>query len=231
MSQEAIVLKAQLRDRVGKGAARELRRNSMVPAVIYGDKKDPLAIALPYKDLAMALHGGGFMTTIANIDVDGTKHSVLPRDFQLDPVRDFIEHVDFLRVGKNTKVTVAIPVHVINEEESPGLKRGGVVNMVRHEVEVNCPADSIPDYLEIDMTGLDIGDGVHISAVKLPEGVTPAITDRDFTIATVAAPAALTAEEDAGETEDTDVETEVIGEESEDGEGEEGSGEGDAKEE
>ncbi len=195
MSQEATVLKAQLRDRVGKGAARELRRNSMVPAVIYGDKKDPLAIALPYKELAMALHGGGFMTTIANIDVDGTKHSVLPRDYQLDPVRDFIEHVDFLRVGKNTKVTVAT------------------------------------DYLEIDMTGLDIGDGVHISAVKLPEGVTPAITDRDFTIATVAAPAALTAEEDAGETEDTDVETEVIGEESEDGEGEEGSGEGDAKEE
>ena len=222
MSQEAEVLKGQLRERTGKGAARELRRNSMVPAVIYGDKKDPLPIALPYKELSMRLFGGGFMTTIATIEVDGTKHKVLPKDYQLDPVRDFVEHVDFLRIGRNTTVTVAIPVVVINEEESPGIRRGGVMNMVRHEVEVNCPADSIPESIEIDVSGLDINDGVHISAVTLPEGVVPTITDRDFTIATVAAPAGLKSEEAEAEEEGAPEapETEIIGEKQEE-EGEE----------
>lgn len=217
MSQEAEVLKGQLRERTGKGAARHLRRNSMVPAVIYGDKKDPLPIALPYKELAHRLFGGGFMTTIATIEVDGTKHKVLPKDYQLDPVRDFVEHVDFLRIGRGTTVTVAIPVVVINEEESPGLRRGGVINMVRHDVEVNCPADSIPDSIEVDVTGLDINDGVHISAIELPEGVTPAITDRDFTIATIAAPAGLKSEEAEDEDEGAPEapETEIIGEKQE----------------
>ena len=195
MSHDSYELKAEARERVGKGSARELRRNGKVPAVIYGDKQSPLSIALSYKDVYYKIHGGGFMTTVATIDVDGQKIQVLPKDYQLDPVRDFPIHVDFLRISKDSVVTVQIPVHFANEEKSPGIKRGGVLNVVRHEIEFTCPATAIPDFIEVDLTGLDIGDSVHISAVKLPEGVTPTITDRDFTIATVAAPAGLKAEE------------------------------------
>ncbi|MDH6234447.1 large subunit ribosomal protein L25 [Mesorhizobium soli] len=194
---ETYELKAEARERVGKGSARELRRNGKIPAVIYGDKQPPLAITVPYKEIFYKIHGGGFMTTVATIDVDGKKIQVLPKDYQLDPVRDFPMHVDFLRVGKNTEVNVNVPVHFINEEQSPGIKRGGVLNIVRHDVEFHCPANAIPEFIEIDLTGLDIGDSVHISAVKLPKNVKPVITDRDFTIATVAAPAGLKSEEGA----------------------------------
>ena len=188
-------LKAEARERVGKGSARELRRNGKVPAVIYGDKQTPLSIALSYKDVYYKIHGGGFMTTIATIDLDGQKIQVLPKDYQLDPVRDFPMHVDFLRVSKNTVVTVQIPVHFINEEKSAGLKRGGVLNIVRHEIEATVPANAIPDFIEVDLSGTDLGDSIHISAVTLPKDVTPTITDRDFTIATIAAPAGLKSEE------------------------------------
>ncbi|MGN6469041.1 MAG: 50S ribosomal protein L25/general stress protein Ctc, partial [Rhizobiaceae bacterium] len=132
-----------------------------------------------------------FMTTIATIDVGGEKIQVLPKDYQLDPVRDFPMHVDFLRIGKDTIVTVDIPVHFINEDKSPGIKRGGVLNVVRHEVEFHCPATAIPEFITLDLEGTDIGDSLHISAVKLPEGVTPVITDRDFTIATIAGSSAM----------------------------------------
>lgn len=196
---ETYELKAEARERVGKGSAREVRRNGKVPAVIYGDKQPPLAIALDYKDVYYKIHGGGFMTTVATIDVDGKKIQVLPKDYQLDPVRDFPMHVDFLRVGKNTEVNVQVPVHFINEEKSPGLKRGGVLNIVRHEVEFHCPADAIPEFITVDLTGADIGDSIHISAVKLPAGVKPVITDRDFTIATVAGSAAMKPEAEAAE--------------------------------
>jgi large subunit ribosomal protein L25 len=222
MSHESYELKAEARERVGKGAAREIRRNGKIPAVIYGDNKPPLAITLPYKDVHIRIHAGGFLTTIATIDVDGEKHRVLPKDFQRDPVRDFTTHVDFLRVGKNTIVTVDIPVHFLNDEMAPGIKRGGVLNIVRHTVECTCPADSIPDAIEIDLTGLAIGDSVHISAVTLPEGVKPTITDRDFTIATIAAPAGLTAAEEAGVDEAVLEAEEAEAEASEDEEGEEG---------
>ena len=195
MSHETYELTAVKRDRAGKGSSRALRRNGQIPAVIYGDKKAPVSIALPYKEVHLKIHAGGFMTTIATINVDGEKIQVLPKDYQMDPVRGFTTHVDFLRVSRNTMVTVEVPVHFLNDEAAPGIKRGGVLNVVRHEVEVECPANAIPDALEIDLTGLDIGDSVHISAVKLPKGVTPTITDRDFTIATIAAPAALRAEE------------------------------------
>lgn len=191
MSHTTYELKAAKRERVGKGAARELRRNGQVPAVIYGDKQAPLAIALSYKEIYYKIHGGGFLTTVATIDVDGDKIQVLPKDFALDPVRDFPIHVDFLRVGKSTIVTVAVPVHAVNQDKSPGLKRGGVLNMVRHEVEFYCPADSIPDYIEIDLAGRDIGESIHISQVVLPAGVKPVIGDRDFTIATVAGSSAM----------------------------------------
>ena len=191
-------LKAEARDRVGKGSARELRRNGKVPAVIYGDKQAPLAIALSYKDVYYKIHGGGFLTTVATIDVDGKKIQVLPKDFQLDPVKDFPIHVDFLRISKDTEVNVNIPVRFINEEKSPGIKRGGTLNVVRHEVEFHCPANAIPDFITVDLEGADIGDSIHISAVKLPAGVKPVISDRDFTIATIAGTAAAKSEEEAG---------------------------------
>ncbi|MBN8242654.1 50S ribosomal protein L25/general stress protein Ctc [Nitratireductor aquimarinus] len=206
-------LKAEARERVGKGSARAIRRNGKIPAVIYGDKDAPISITLPYKEVFMKIHAGGFLTTITTIDVDGKKIKVLPKDYQLDPVRDFLMHVDFLRIGKGTVVTVNVPVHFINEETAPGIKRGGVLNVVRHEVEFTCPATAIPEYIEVDLAGMDIGDSAHISAVKLPEGVEPTITDRDFTIATVAAPAGLKSEEAA--------EGEEAGSEEKEGEGEE----------
>ena len=142
MSHDTYELKAVARERVGKGSARDIRRNGMVPAVIYGDKQPPLSISLPYKELFYKIHGGGFMTTVATIDLDGAKYTVLPKDYQLDPVRDFPIHVDFLRIGKDSTVTVEVPVHFINEDKSPGIKRGGVLNIVRHEVEFHCPANA-----------------------------------------------------------------------------------------
>ena len=222
MAQE-YVLEATVRDRVGKGAARALRRDKMIPAVIYGDKQQPLPIALPYKEVFRKLHDGGFLTHVWTIKVDGKSIRVLPRDYQLEPVRDFLVHVDFLRVGRNSRVAVEVPVHFVNEEASPGLKRGGVLNIVRHTVELECPADSIPESITFDLTGLEIGDSMHISAVELAKGVTPTITDRDFTVATIAAPAVLTAAEDAGETEETEAEVEADAEETE---GEEEGSEG-----
>jgi large subunit ribosomal protein L25 len=191
---ETYELKAETRDRVGKGSARALRLNGLIPAVIYGDKQPPLAIAVSYKDIYYKIHGGGFKTTIATIEVGGQKVQVLPKDYQLDPVRDFPVHVDFLRVGKDSVVTVNVPVHFENEEKSPGIKRGGVLNIVRHEVEFHVPANAIPEFITVDLTGTDLGDSIHISAVKLPAGAKPTITDRDFTIATIAAPAGLRSE-------------------------------------
>ena len=190
-------LVATVRDRVGKGAARALRREQKIPAVIYGAGKPALTIALPQKEVSLKLLGGGFLTTVATIDVGGEKYRVLPRDYQVDPVRDTLIHVDFLRIAAGDTIAVEVPVHFLNEAASPGMKRGGALNIVRHEVELECPADAIPANIEVDLTGLDIGDSVHISAVKLPEGVTPTIRDRDFTIATIAAPAGLKEEEEA----------------------------------
>ena len=197
-------LKAEAREKVGKGSARAIRRNGKVPAVIYGDKKPPLAITLSYKDVYYKIHGGAFLTTVATIDLDGKKIQVLPKEYQLDPVRDFPLHVDFLRVTKNTEVTVAVPVHFINEEKSPGIKRGGVLNVVRHEVEFLCPANAIPDSITVDLTGTEIGDAIHISSITLPEDVKPVIADRDFTVATIASSSAMKSED--SETEEAVVE-------------------------
>jgi large subunit ribosomal protein L25 len=197
MSQEAYELKAEAREQVGKGSARAVRRDGKVPAVIYGDKQPPLAIALSYKEVYYKIHGGGFLTTVATIDVGGKKIQVLPKDYQLDPVSDNPVHVDFLRVGKDTEVNVEVPVHFINEDKSPGIKRGGTLNIVRHEIEFHCPVNAIPEFIEVDLAGTDIGDSIHISAIKLPAGVRPIIQDRDFTIATIAGHGG--AQEDAGE--------------------------------
>ena len=220
MSHESYELKAEAREGVGKGSARLVRRNGTIPAVIYGDKQPPLPIAVDYKELYYKIHGGGFMTTIATIDVDGKKVQVLPKDYQMDPVRDVPLHVDFLRVGKDTIVTVSIPVHFENEEKSPGIKRGGVLNVVRHEVEFTVPANAIPEFITVDLAGLEIGASVHISHIKLPEGVKPVIQDRDFTVATVAGSSAMKPEpEEGAEVEAEEEETEE--EETEEEEGKE----------
>lgn len=198
MSHSSYELKAEARERVGKGSSRELRRNGLIPAVIYGDKQAPIAISLNSNEVTKRIHAGGFMTTVATIDVNGEKISVLPKDYQLDPVRDFTMHVDFLRISADSKVTVEVPVHFINEDKS-AIKIGGVLNVVRHEVELHCPANDIPEFITVDLTGAKIGDSLHISHVKLPAGVTPVITDRDFTIATIVAPAGGLAEEGEAE--------------------------------
>ncbi|ADZ69618.1 50S ribosomal protein L25/general stress protein Ctc [Polymorphum gilvum] len=184
-------LKASARNRVGKGAARALRREGLLPAVIYGDKKPALPITVPIKESTLNLHKGGFLTHIGVIDVDGEKHQVIAKDYQLHPVRDELMHIDFLRVSANTTLTVDIPVHFLNQETCPGIKRGGVLNIVRHAVEMTVPANAIPEFIELDLAKADLGDSLHISAVALPKGCQPTITDRDFTIATIAAPAGL----------------------------------------
>lgn len=188
MSHASYELKAVARERVGKGSSRELRRNGSIPAVIYGDKQAPISIVLDTNEVTKRIHAGGFMTTVASIQVGGEKINVLPKDYQLDPVRDFVLHVDFLRVSADSKVVVQVPVHFINEEKS-AIKIGGVLNIVRHEVELHCPANAIPEFITVDLAGHKIGDSLHISHVKLPKGVTPVIADRDFTIATIVAPA------------------------------------------
>lgn len=191
-------LTASARDRVGKGSARALRREGLIPAVIYGDKQSPLSIALNANEVSKKLHAGGFLTHVATIDVGGEKIRVLPRDYQLDPVKDFLIHVDFLRVSADTRVTVDVPVHFLNQDTCPGLKRGGVLNIVRHEVELAVLPDAIPEFIEVDLKDADIGDSIHISAIKLPEGAVPTIRDRDFTIATIAGSAAAQSEASEG---------------------------------
>ena len=200
MSNTNSVLTAEARERVGKGSARELRRNGMIPAVIYGDKQAPVSIAISRNEVSKRIFGGGFMTTTFTVEVGKKKYMVLPKDYQLDPVRDFVMHVDFLRISEKSIVTVAVPVHFINDEKCPGIKKGGVLNVVRHEVEFHCPANAIPESITVDLIAAQLGDSIHISAVDLPENVTPVINDRDFTIATIAAPAGLKSEaEDSDE--------------------------------
>ena len=182
---EAIELKAWARQGSGKGGARAVRREGRVPGILYGEKKDPQTIAVDYTAISRQLHTGHFQSTVFTLNVDGTKTRVIPRDVQLDPVRDFPIHVDFLRLSKDALVTVDVPVRFLNEAASPGLKRGGVLNIVRHEIQVRCPSDAIPDHFDVDLTGLEIGDAIHISAMTLPEGVRPTTTDRDFTVATI----------------------------------------------
>ena len=188
-------LKAQARSGVGKGAARALRREGLIPAVIYGDKKEPLPISLSFNEAMKRIYAGGFLSRIITVDVDGDKHQVLPRDYQLDPVKDQVLHVDFLRVSGNTNINVQVPVRFLNEEASPGIKRGGVLNIVHHTLDLTVSASAIPEAIEVDLTGLDVGDSVHLSNIKLPAGVTDHSHEADLTIATIAAPSGLRAEE------------------------------------
>ena len=182
---------AVARDRAGKGAARAVRRQGQVPAVIYGAGEAPDIIALDGNQTRQLIAAGRFLTTVFEIDVGGRKARAIPREYQLDPVKDLPLHVDFLRLAEGQTITVDIPVRFVNQEASPGLKRGGTLNVVRHTVELAVRADAIPNALVADLTGLDINDSLHISAISLPEGARPTITDRDFTIATIAAPSGM----------------------------------------
>jgi large subunit ribosomal protein L25 len=201
---EQLTLSAEARDRAGKGASRHLRREGRVPAVIYGANEEPVSIHLEEKGLVKMLKTGHFMNSTVQIDLAGQTTLTLPKDVQFHPVTDRPLHVDFLRIGEHSQVHVNVPVRFINEEQSPGIKRGAVLNIVRHELELVVDAAEIPDDIEIDLTGYDVGDSIHISAVTLPQGAMSAITDRDFTIATVVAPSGMkgaTAAEGEGESD------------------------------
>ena len=222
---EQLTLPAETRDRAGKGASRALRRDGRVPAVVYGQKKDALSIHVEEKLLSKMLSTGHFMNSIVMIDVGGKATRTLPKAVDFHPVTSRPTHVDFLRISEHTKVTVAVPVRFDNEDASPGLKRGGVLNVVQHEIELTCDAAHIPDEIHVPLDGLEIGDSIHISQVKLPQGAEPTITDRDFTVATLVAPSAMKSEEE--ETAAADAVPTVDGEEAEaaGGEGEAEGGE------
>jgi large subunit ribosomal protein L25 len=180
-------LKATARPQAGKGAARAVRREGRVPGVIYGDNQSPLNISLDFKELNLRIQAGHFLTAIHNIEIDGKKHRVIPRDFQVDPVRDRPMHVDFLRLGEGATIRVRVPVRVKNADQAPGIKRGGTVNIVTHTVEVRCPADAIPEAIEVDISGLDINYSKHLSDVDLPASVKPLI-HADATLVTIVPP-------------------------------------------
>ncbi|WP_373489646.1 50S ribosomal protein L25/general stress protein Ctc [Parasphingorhabdus sp.] len=215
---DLLTISAEPRERAGKGASRALRREGRVPAVIYGDKKEAQTIHVEARALNKLLGTGHFMNSLVQVEVDGVKTRTLPKDVAFDPVTDRPLHVDFFRLAKGAKVQVNIPVVFINEEASPGLKRGGVMNVVRHELDLMCDADHIPDQIEIDVTGLEIGDSIHISNITLPKGAESVITDRDFTIAGVTAPSALKSSDD--EAADEEAEAEVTEQDADTVEGE-----------
>ena len=221
-----VSLAVETRDRAGKGAARATRRAGRVPAVIYGNKQDPVLVSIDPLDLQRQIRGPGLFSSVYEIDAAGATHRVLVRDLQLDPVTDRPIHVDFMRFSKKTRLVIEVNVSFENEEECPGLRQGGVLNIVRHSIEFRCNPESIPESIPVDLTGLEVGDSVHISALTLPDDIELTITDRDFTIATIAAPTIVVDEDpDAEEGED--------GEAGEEGEAAEGDAEesGDAESE
>ncbi len=202
---DALTLPAEARERAGKGASRALRREGRIPAVIYGGKEEPSPIHVEEKELTRQLGSGHFMNSIVMIELGGKSVRTLPKDIAFHPVNDRPLHVDFLRLAKDAKVEVDVPVVFINEADSPGLKKGGVLNVVRHELQLVCDADRIPSEISIDVTGLEVGDSIHISSVNLPEGSESAITDRDFTIATIVAPSALKRAESEADADEEEV--------------------------
>lgn len=210
---------AAKREGSGKGIARALRREDKLPAVIYGDNKEPILISLPGNETNVEYNRGQMFTTLCDLDVDGQKHLVLARDIQLHPVTDNVLHVDFLRVTAKTKIAVDVPVQFINEDKSPGIDEKGILNVVRYTVELRCSATSIPDVIEVDLTGKEHGDSINISDATMPEGTTPVIDDRDFTIATLLAPRKV---------EEIEAEEAAEGEEGAEGEAGEGAEGGDA---
>ena len=200
---DALTLPAEARERAGKGASRALRREGRIPAVVYGGKEEPTPIHVEEKELVRLLMTGHFMNSIVEVKIGGKKVRTIPKDVALHPVTDRPVHADFFRLAKDAKIEVLVPVVFTNEEAAPGLKKGGVLNVVRHELELVCEADKIPGEIEIDVTGKEVGDSIHISEINLPEGSVSAITDRDYTIATLVAPSALKkSEEQEGDEEE-----------------------------
>lgn len=180
-------IKAAVRPKGGKGASRAARKSGRVPGVIYGDNKPPMMVTFDHDDLRKRIYAGRFLTTLFHVDIDGTKHRVIPRDFQLDAIKDLPMHVDFLRVAEGAEVRVKVAVHVLNAESSPGVKRGGAVNIVTHTVDVMCPADSIPTSIDVDIGDVEINHSKHLSDVQLPPGVR-VIAQGDITLVTVVPP-------------------------------------------
>src|SRR5579872_7092410 len=180
-------IKATTRPQAGKGAARAVRREGRVPGVIYGNNEPPLNISLDHAELRQRIYAGKFLTSIYHVEVDGTKHRVIPRDFQLDPVRDQPLHVDFMRLGEGATIRVRVPIHVVNVDQSPGVKRGGTVNIVTHTIDVRCPADAIPEAFDVDVSGLEINHSRHLSDIKLPPNVRP-FMHGDSTLVTIVPP-------------------------------------------
>lgn len=208
-----IELEATARAGVGKGAARQARREGQVPGVVYGGNAEPQAVNIHQPRLLKLLKNGGFMTTLINMSIDGTAQTVICRGVQRDVVRDLPIHADFLRLSENSRINLMIPVSFVNEDEAPGIKKGGVLTVVRGEVELRVPASNIPDSIEVDLTGLDVNDVVRISDVTLPAGARPTITDRDFMIANISAPSALAAaDEDEEEGTEESIEVPTVGE-------------------
>lgn len=192
---EVLTLSAVARDRAGKGASRALRREGRVPAVIYGNNEEPQMVHVEEKILNKLLGTGHFFNSVVMVDVDGNAVRTVPKDVAFHPVSDRPLHADFLRVSEHATIHVEVPVRFINEQAAPGIKRGGILNIVRHEVELICDAAEIPDDVIVDLTGFEVGDSIHISAVTLPAGAKTAITDRDFTLATIVAPSSLKSSE------------------------------------
>lgn len=188
-------LKAMARGRVGKGAAREDRRQGRLPAVIYGSGEAPVAITLDFNELKHTIYAGGFLTTVFEIDVDGQKTRVIPRDYQLDPIKDFPVHIDFLRISRDAKVEVDVPLHFDNAETAPGIKNGGTLNIVHHTIALRVASDAIPDAVTVDVGALEIGDSLHVDAVKLPAGAELVVHERDFTVVTIVPPTVDAADE------------------------------------
>lgn len=205
------MLAVQSRDGSGKGAARAARREGLVPGIVYGAGLEPAKIAIETRVLMRELRNPGFFSQLREIEVDGKTQRVLPREVQFHPVSDTATHIDLLRVSADATITVAVPVRFLNEESSPGLKAGGVLNVVRHDVELNCPVDSIPEHIDIDLSSFAVGDSIHFSQVVNAENLSPTITDRDFTVATIAPPTVQ-----AATTEDEEEAEEVEAEEGED---------------
>ena len=201
---ENTLISADLRNRVGKGSARAARRAGKIPAVIYGDKKQPISIEIEARMMRKIINEPGIFSRLLDINVDNGKHTVLMRDIHFHPVTDDPMHFDFLRVSQSSTVSVSVAVEFINEAICPALKIGGVLNIVRYEVELNCLPTSIPEKIIVDLSEAKIGDSIHISAVELPEGVTPTITDRDFTIATLQSPGGGVKNEEDEEVESTE---------------------------
>jgi large subunit ribosomal protein L25 len=219
MMSEQLTLAAETREQVGKGASRSLRREGRVPAVIYGNKQDPISIHLEEKELMRALMTGHFMNSTVSITVGGKATLTLPKDVSFHAVTDRPVHVDFLRIGEHTTVHVSVPVVFTDEEESPGITKGnGVLNIVKHEIELVCDASQIPGEITVSLKGREIGDSIHISNIDLPKGVEPAITDRDFTIATIVPPTVPTAEDEALDAEVAETQAAEAAEAAEDAE-------------